>query len=210
MKYILPVLLAFALAGLSACGNDTPSIGKGMITGVLGQIGKERPKPPTAEQIRATATPEALAQIGKPVMLAQLPDIGLADILIFVQANAPYTTWASSDGVSFVFRHGVLTGTRGMGFDLMTADVEETLLGLARGSGQGVRVHRYLDGENQLQPVAFQCRYIRQSNGVISEFCYSLNYQFENQYVLNAQGQIVKSRQWIGPKRGYLVSERLS
>lgn len=209
MRYLL---LTALLLGLGACSDTTPSLGRSMITEGLAKAtsGQGRKKMPTAAEIRASATPKALAQIGRPVMLAELPGVGMADILIFVQQNGPHSTWASSDGVTFAFDRGLLTGTRGMGFDLMAADVEEPLDRVKAGGGEGTRVHRYLDGENQLVATAFYCRYARQDNGAIRENCKSRLHEFENQYWLTRDGSIAKSRQWIGPNRGYLVSERLS
>lgn len=205
MRYLL---LIGMLLGLGACSDANPSLGRSLITEGLAKAGRGQ-KMPTADEIRATATPQALAQIGRPVMLAELPGAGLADILIFVQQNGPHTTWASSDGVTFAFDRGLLTGTRGMGFDLMAADVAEPLARVMAGTGEGTRVHHYLDGENQLVATAFYCRYTRLETGAIREHCRSQRHEFENRYWLTPDRGIAKSRQWIGPNRGYLISERL-
>ncbi len=162
-------LIGILLLSLAACSSDKeqPSFGLQMIQigmAKIGGLGKEQ-YTPTAAEIKASATPEALAKIGKPVMLAELPGVGLADILIFVQQNGTYSTWASSDGVSFSFDRGLLVATRGMGRDLMSADVEEVLRGITNGAGSGVRVHRYLDGDDQLVMTSFYCYYNRLEGG---------------------------------------------
>ncbi len=194
------------LCGLIGC-SDEPQPG---LEAVKQAIGSRKQKLPTADEIRATATPKALAQIGRPVKLAELPALGLADILIYVQQNGAYATWASSDSVSFVFKDGLLTGTRGMGFDLMTVDLGYSSQAIRQGRGQTRRVYRHLNGEDQMVAQTVTCQYSRAQGGLVKENCSSEEISFENQYWVGKGGRITKSRQWISPERGYLISERLS
>ena len=211
LSRLRPVALCLTLTALLAgCGNDPAQ------TGLLGQfrqlaasrLGPSAP-PPSAAQIRANITPELRAQLGNPtLMIGTLENPPLASLLIGVQNNGTVTTFSTPDGVTFALERGVLVATRGLGFDLMSADAAQTRAALAAGGGSGaVRVHRYLDGENQTVIRSFVCDIARTAPGALRERCYGDGLQFDNSYRIGARGGIIASRQWIGPDRGHVVLE---
>lgn len=64
--------------------------------------------------------------------------------------NGDVQTWKLADGVSLSFLDAVLFSSRGLGADLMSADVSGTRAMLAGdGSARHIRLHSYLDGEYQ-------------------------------------------------------------
>jgi len=70
-----------------------------------------------------------------------------------------------------------------------------------------VRVHRYLDGEDALQIRSFICD-ITATNPA-REICQGQDTRFENEYQFDAGGRVIRSRQWVGPERQYLITEQL-
>lgn len=204
-------LLLAAFMSLASCGND-----RGDLTPVLANTARslvgfggapEEPQP-TPAQIRASLTPEALAQVPGPLIFVEFPDLGVASALAPIGENQGVTNWRSARQVSILLEDGFLRGTRGLGGDLMTTDIEEPLIAIRRGRGEGVRVHRYVNPEDLTVTRAFRCVYDRDS-GSVRERCYGNGIEFENRYVLGRGGQSVKSRQWIGPLLGYVEIERL-
>ncbi len=123
--------------------------------------------------------------------------------------NGDHVTWRAPDGSALVTRDGALTATFGLGYDLLSADVSDTLgLIRSRRAGSATRVHRYLDGENQVITRAFLCE-VEFPGGAgdfrrVRETCNGADITFENSYVLAADGRIVTSRQWVGPRIGVI------
>ena len=129
--------------------------------------------------------------------------------------NGPHVTWAAADESALVTRDGLLTATFGLGYDLLSADVSEArALIRSRRSGRATRVHRYLDGENQVVTRAFLCDLDTAGEGTeyrrIVEACQGADIAFENDYVLAADGRIVTSRQWVGPEIGRIRITRVA
>lgn len=193
---MMRVVLILALTLLAACARPTPD--------------------PRSQITRAQ-----LDAVTTPLLLAELPSLGTAAGVIPASANGDVTTWQTGDGVSLSFRSGVLTATRGLGQDLMSADVANTLAAL-RGAHQGyyTRFHSGLDGEHQTGFRAFQCRITRRAAERIAIFehvhavtrvdetCLSPGLEISNSYWLG-DGIMWKSKQWVSPFAGYLLTERL-
>ena len=209
MKLNAIITLLCVVGTLTGCGS-TPSplltSGKDLFQG----IGKRKAAPVTAATIRQNLTPEVLAQIKGPIILAEIPSRDAAAALILSGKNGQVQTFASQDGLSLSFRHGMLINTRGLGNDLMSADVEGPLKAVMSRTEapQVTRVHRYLDGENQTVTRSFICRYSRAASKV-TETCNSTNLQFENQYILNPAVKISSSKQWISPTIGYVTTQTI-
>ncbi len=208
-------LIALALAALvGACGNDTaqPGVGKAVVASLKGRLagGEEAPRP-SAAQLRAAITPEFRAQSGnKPLLIVTSRRVPVSSILTMFAENDGVRTYLSPDQISFSVRDGILVATRGLGDDLMSADVSDVLPRIRAGSGRAVRVHRYLDGENQLILASFVCDYGRGSGGVVEESCQGEDRSFVNRYNLGGGGQIVTSDQWVGVGQGSYRIEDLN
>lgn len=206
-RYTASILAALIL--LAGCGND-PQRGASLdqIGQIINQIGLPEPGP-TAAQIRSGLTPEVRAQFGNaPLKVGTIEKPQLASVLIGVGRNGRVATFTTPDGVSFAFDDGVLVGTRGLGSDLMTADIGPTRRALNAGSGAGViRIHRYLDGEDQIFVRSFVCDISTGSDGTLVEQCQGSALSFENRYQRRQGGVVIASRQWVSPDRGYLTVE---
>lgn len=204
---------AYAVFGLLAgCGNDPNRLSSlGQVQQIIADIG-EPSTGPTAAQIRTNLTPQALAQFGDaPIKIGTVETPLLSSILIGVGQNGAVSTFTTPDGVSFALNDGMLVATRGLGSDLMTADVADSRRAIKAGGGAGiVRIHRYLDGEEQIFVRSFVCDVTPDGQGGLRERCQGETQAFENVYRLDAQGKIASSRQWISPERGAVVLESVT
>ena len=157
---------------------------------------------PGADALRAALTPAAMAQIEGPVLLVQVPQRGAVAVMTRVASNRGVDTYMSGDSISISLRDGILIGTRGLGFDLMVADISAVAPAIAAGAGQGTRTHRYLDGEDQIRVVTYDCRYQRE-NDAVTEICDGGGLPFRNHYMG------MRTVQWVSPRNGALVIEWL-
>lgn len=158
-----------------------------------------------------------LAKIPGPLLQAEIESRDTFARLSFLADNGPYRTWASADNATITQRDGVLVATRALGNDLMSADVVQILRMLKDATvPEGVRVHRYLDGEGRLYTRVYQC-VITDRRAVpldilgdvvpmtrLSESCRGEGDQFENTYWRDRDGRIRATRQWVSPDIGYL------
>lgn len=199
------LILGAAVLALAACGNDTskPKVGASAMQRVMDRVKgrKQEPQPsPTADQLRAAVTPEFRAQSGNlPLLLASSTRLPVSSIMVMAGDNAGVRTYFAPDGISFSLRQGILVASRGLGTDLMRADVSQVLPRVQEGEGFAVRVHHYLDGENQTVARHFTCAYNTEGQEVV-ESCSGGETSFENRYFLNEDGEIAVSIQWVSPQ----------
>lgn len=195
----LAALMMLFLAG--GCDN------LGNRLGLTGKVAPVTPRPIGPERLRVS-----------------LPTTGARATLAPVARNHGTTVWQTLDGITLAFRQGVLTGTRGLGDDLMTSDVSNTLRMLRGAQGEGYYPHirSYLDGEMKTVFQSYQCRRAGQKRqpvrlggtthtvNRIEESCVSPDKSFTNIYWLDPKGAVIKSRQWVSPAVGYMETERVS
>ena len=198
-----------ALLVLSACGDTRNGTPLQLGLSQLKNIGKPTHQTLNAEQIRSRLTPELLATLPEGVIIATREQRKVSSVLLEGGRNGDTVTYLTPDRISMSLRDGMLVGTRGLGFDLMNADVEEPLDALSGGSKTGVvRLHRYLDGENATVLRSFICDYAR-SGSTVTETCYTPGITITNSYQLTPEGQIDRSRQWVGPEVGYVEIQQV-
>lgn len=118
----------FCLALLAGCGNDrapnplAAAVGAAAKTGMAKLKGKSDAAPanpaqaPSPQDLRAE-----LAKAGQPILLVSSKTLGQTGFLGVSDAKGGVLTWATPDGATFTQRDGVLIQTRGLGFDLMSA-----------------------------------------------------------------------------------------
>lgn len=159
------------------------------------------------DTFRVSLTPEVLAQIGGPIMIAQIPSRDAVAVLTRAGTNDGVDTFLTQDGIGISLRNGMVTATRGLGFDLITADLAEPLMALKGFRQSSVRIHRYLDGENQLIVRSFTCAYSVTGIRQVAETCTSSSDAFRNDYVLDKAGNISSSSQWVSPQIGSILTE---
>lgn len=197
------------LIGLSACGPKQTGL-PGLSELWQGATTVQSAPVVDADTLRASLTPDVLATVATRLLILEIPERDAVAVLSLAGTNQDVDTYLTADGVSISLRRGILVATRGFGFDLMTADVTETLAGLNDKSASAVRVHRYLDGANQIVQLRFVCAIAFRDKKTAVENCSSATRLFENSYTFNANGGMVASRQWVSPEIGSIEIEILN
>lgn len=172
--------------------------------------------------LRTTLTRDRLDRVTTPLMLAEVAELPAQATLAPWGDNRGVVTWRTADGVSLSFAEGVLTATRGLGFDLMSADTAGTRAALAgRSTGPYERFVSFLDGEGRTYFRTLVCTMSAPVPERIdniglavdtrrhAEHCRSTSDDVTNLYWTGPDGTMWRSRQWIGPDLGDLVTERL-
>lgn len=126
---------------------------RAIITDQFGQGGEPAP------DARQIITPELLAQSPDPILLIVQKNIDTAGVLVPVSRGADGTVqWRDLGGAGLLMRDGVLVGTRGIGFDLLTVDARELRRALAAGGARDVaRTERRLRGDNTVEVLDLIC-----------------------------------------------------
>ena len=162
---------------------------------------------------RGVPQPIAPASAHNGRMEVRLGDGAAQALLTSSGQNGTVTTWQSADRVSVSCDAGILVATRGLGEDLMSADVAGTRAFLqGHGAAEWSRLHSYLDGDYRTLWRGFRCtgrlapdRDSRLRQRI--EACYGPAGRFTNRYWQDARGVVVRSRQWVGPTLGYLDTD---
>ncbi len=197
----LAAAAAMMLLALAGCDRVKDTLG------VYDEVSQVAPRPVGPERLRVV-----------------LPQRGARATLAPVARRENVTVWQTLDGITLTFEDGVLTQTRGLGDDLMSADVSHRLAMLRGDTPDGYYPHirAYLDGENQTVFRSFQCRRTgsaRRPSGAeagarvlrrIEETCISPRRRFTNIYWLDSSGTVVKSRQWVSPVIEFLETARVA
>lgn len=154
------------------------------------------------------------------LLYAALPGAGAEALLTPVARNAGTVTWLTGDGVTLTTRNGLIVASRGLGDDLMSADVSGVFPALEDG-GPGRRIHYRLDGDNRTRATEFDCKVTGEGTERVeiagraveairvAESCRGGGESFVNRYWISAQGRIVQSEQWLTPGVGAVTTRRL-
>ena len=189
----------------------------GLILG-LGACSKQEAQDP-----RKILTRARIDAPGTPLLLADIEANDTVATSAKVARNKTVETWQTGDRVTLSLDQGLVTATRGLGEDLMSADNSGTKMMLAGQLGDEyyVKLHSYLDGEYQTAFRSFQCRRSgqrqetiviferRHSTTRIEERCVTLDHEVTNVYWRGADGFLWKTQQWLSPSVKYLVTEQL-
>ncbi|EAP77792.1 YjbF family lipoprotein [Roseovarius nubinhibens] len=206
--------------GLLAGCSNAPEAGK--TTGfVKGIFTKSSAQPRSAEEVSAEAA-AALQRTDARVILISLPSVEVTTVMQKLEQNGAYETYGTADRRSLTLRNGMLTASRSIGSDLMSADVTEALrLVSARRAGQAVRVYRHLDGENLTVATRMRCDIrtggtsqmaVGEINATVTkviESCTGEAQSFENIYQVDGAGRILASKQWLSAERGAISIQQL-
>ncbi|WP_236016374.1 YjbF family lipoprotein [Salipiger abyssi] len=211
-----------ALLGLGAavagCSNDPYFTNP--VTNIYSLMfsGDKAPSAVTQQQILQTLSATEL-----PVAFFNVDERNSQTLLIQIEENGPYKTFATVTRQSIVMNHGMITGTRGLGGDLMSTE-EEALLDTvrARRTGQVSYVQRFLTSEGVTETVTYRCGVepdkpvevamgrIRTNGQEMIAACESPDGPpFVDYYVVDAGGEILASRQWLGGLTGYVAMHML-
>ena len=206
-------LSSMALLGLlAACGpmNDNglgarAAVAAGAITGLSPEPAAQAPAFPTA----------ALAEGPGNVLMVTLLGRNAVAAMTRTGSNNGVDTWRTAKGMTLSFRDGILVASRGLGEDLMGADVDGVLAAILRGTGTAQRRHSFLDSEDQIQTRDLTCTFTTGAPEVITiatgavqaakvtEVCESQAMLFTNLYWLS-DTEIVQSRQVVSVSDGYI------
>lgn len=203
-------LAALALAG---CGNEANRENMSQVLkSSLPFAGKK-----SAPALQPLDIPQVLANTTAPLSLIVQKDLNNASVLVLqIEQNGPYRTYSTAGKQTVTFRQGLVTSTRGLGNDMMSSSVSESLaLIRARKPGKSKRTLRYLDSANNTIAFEFDCEVFvtgaeQIKQGVVSantteltENCVSNSRKFTNTYLVDSNGMILSSRQWVAPLQGY-------
>lgn len=214
--------LVLALAG---CGTDTAKtegtrIALDMVQGLKAKVAPKKSAVPASVPDPEKLAASAMASFKGPLILAQIEKPGLLTALGETGRNGPVRTFATPNEQTLVLRNGILTATRGLGDDLMSADTSAVAgLILRRQPGTAARTHRYLDGEGIERPLPMVCTVTtgpmksfdfagrHHDTRQVDEACQatSTTLSVNNSYWVTADGTVALSRQWIGPALGHVT-----
>jgi len=119
--------------------------------------------------------------------------------------------WTAGDGAQVALRNGIMISTRGFGMDLMSADVP-TVADLLDELPQHARVNTFLDGLDTPVRRNYDCEVAPvtdtkepQTAFHVQETCQSAAGRIKNEYWIDADRAVVKSKQWISSGVGYAI-----
>lgn len=214
------LLLLLAIIGLSACGSDNSQSGTATPIGVAASALKNslgrtsKPAPGGIGMTRAT-----LANIVTPVDLVTIETSGAQGVIAKIGTNRGVETWSSVDNKTLSMRDGVIIATRGLGADLMSADVPQLMQ--LRSGQPFTRRHVILSGEDKPITSSYFCHPVQ--NGPksivvversyptqhVTEQCNGPDGGFSNDYWFDVGGKLRRSRQFVSENVGFVVIEHL-
>lgn len=210
-----------ALALLAACGNDKNT--SNPVVSAVGQLAKASLAKSKGNKAGASATAKPvgraeLAAYGKPILRVQSKTLGQDGFLTVADVKGEVVTWTASAQATFSLRNGVLIQTRGLGADLMSADVPSVAQLKSAASYQ--RVYYFLGGDDQGTRRTYDCvasvvgretvEVVGKTHTVthVSEQCTRPLGKLTNDFWIEGS-TIRKSRQWASSLVGYLEFERV-
>lgn len=184
---------------------------------VLALAGCQRTDPAV---IRAQIALTDFSQAEEPLLVVDFESTGAVGIMAKAGVNGSVESWQSPDGVGISLDRGVLVRTAGTGRGILIADATATKAAL---SGQGGReyqkLYKTLTGDNQIAEQLFSCRMsgptveqitraaVTDTANHWQEACSSGSMSMVNDYWTHSGADVVKSRQWIDPVAGHVVTE---
>ena len=218
--------LAAGLLALSACGSTGGNAQDSALTSPFTKVVKVLVGvlKPTAAPVdpRKVLTRQAIDASPTPVLLAGLETRNAHATLSPIGENQGVTSWVTGDGIGLSFRQGVLISTRGLGQDLMAADIDSVIKAIQAGQGTAIRIHDYLDGEDQIVRRSFHCTIRTIGNETLNiyglsvltrhvvETCRNPDLNLENHYWLSNGNRVRQSLQWVSPDLKYVSTQQLS
>lgn len=213
---------AIMLTLVAACGNDRS--GPGPVAGMVGTMAKATVSRISAKRSGASQAPipvtrADLEKYEKPILRLVVPSRGLDGFLTISDTKGDVVTWTTTDRATFSFRDGVLIQTRGLGPDLMSAQVP-SVADLAADGGRHQRVYYFLGDDDQGTRRTYECaikvvgpetiEILQRSHSVtrVVEDCARTYGPIRNEYWIEGT-TIRKSRQWASARLGYVESERV-
>ncbi|MCT4555035.1 MAG: YjbF family lipoprotein [Pelagimonas sp.] len=210
-------LACATLAALTACGPRN--------TDVVDALNNLRATHKAQSQPPATLTQAQISQLlsasALPAQLFQSETRGQF-VMVDIQRNGPFQSYANSSRQIVAMRNGMITGTRGLGGDLMSTDHADLhRLITNRSTGQARYVQNLLTPEDVTEPLEYRCTVTRGgsqtvTSGVVKAHgiamtakCTGPAGHFTDHYVVSNSGRVLSARQWLGKDLGYLATQAL-
>ncbi|WP_102107548.1 YjbF family lipoprotein [Oceaniglobus roseus] len=206
----LRAIALFALAALAGCGTD----GSGVI-GAAAKVAVGSLRGADASVGKVTATDAALRNFGAPLVKVTQLKNGFEAVIGIVSERGDTVIWESADQKQITLRRGILVGTTGFAYDMTSAEEPD----IRKGSGEVVRDHYYLGGDELIYRARFFCNLaspgrqrivvtgVAIDTRLITETCEGRGLRFENRYWVEGDGTIRKSVQWASEATGALQIE---
>jgi len=210
---------------LAGCGNDPGATG-GEAFLAAGRV--------LTEQVRALrpgaagAPPVSRAAIGDfpdPLLHARIPGRGAEALLGVIAQSGETVTWATPDQITLTLKDGMVVATRGLGDDLMSAQVPDVAVLAAAGAGRALRRHFHIAGDEGRRREDFHCEIAllgpetievlerRHETLHLTETCADpatpATPAFVNEHWIEPGGLMRRSRQWIGAGIGRIELQRV-
>lgn len=207
---------------LASCGSEgqEPELTEQLVGALKTAVSQRQQR--GAPQAAAQVTRAQVEQSTVPLLRLTIGEDNSQATAAALAQNGDTETYLMGTGQAVYLRGGLLTGTRGLGYDLMSLDMPYRSINAAVGKGSYQRVHRYLNNENTLYKQSFTCSAQTVGSGTlnqldrsyavrhVTETCEGGDIRFQNTYDLDRKsGQVWRSRQWVGPTAGYGVIEQL-
>ena len=215
-------LICSALLGCSSENADTnsPIIFTQLKALFLGIHASERIDP------RKVITRTIIDQSSTPLILVDVLNSDQVATMEAFPGNTLFEVWLGADGSTVTTQNGLLVATRGMGHDLMGADlgaVKRALNASLQGSHskEYMRSFKYLVQDNQEKILSFTCTTVREDVETVVLFdkayetrriienCQNNNEHFQNAYWIETNGKMRKSIQWQGQNIDLILIEYL-
>lgn len=205
-------MVVLVLVGLlGACGSmGDVSTRRDLFLSGVDALDPRAPDPLTIAEVRAFI-PTALERVKGGLVLVEQPDNDRAEFFAAAGRNGSIVTYGSDSQTTIALDGPVMVATRGLGGDIMSADVGALPRLLeAREDGTYTRVIRYLDGDDRTTETRLDCdlRPMDARARDFIEYCGAATLEFRNLYQFEG-GRVVKSVQWHGPLNGYLSINHL-
>lgn len=216
---IRPLLTLSALSILAACSSGGTSPVVSVIKGVI--------LPTKAEDLPvtnagSTLTREKIEQFGLALIRGGIEGEDISNLLTGTAVNGQYVTYVSSFRQNITMLGGLVTGTRGLGGDLLAVRADQNdpvayLTPTAEWPTKSTRDYRFPSVGPAGITVSVNCNLTRAADTSVTivevtydvtpfaEFCSGDDVEFTNTYLAQRDtGQIWQSRQWVGEKVGYV------
>lgn len=222
---MIPRILA--VCGLVILGACSSSGGNNMpILSAIKEVilpSKEEGGPP---QARAPLTRARIEENGLALVRAQLDGEEISNILSAKSLNGLYVTYVSAFQQTIAMKGTLITATRGLGGDLLsvadgTSDPVASLTPPNDWPSSVSRSYRFPADGPEGRLISVDCKIVPGPEmqvtivevtydvTVMTENCTGDGETFTNAHLVDRVGQIWQTRQWVGPKLGYLNIEVL-
>ena len=208
------VIAALALGLLTACSNsDAPQLG---LVGEIGAGITQTIRTQTGRGPTETISRPAIEASGVETLLVEIQGWGRTTAMPLVAVNGAKKTYESADGIAITLEGDVLVATRGLGADMMGAEVGQ-IRSLIGQTGLSERTYEFLDGADRINVFKTPCAVTPVDPEEITflgrsyqtrktfELCQAAGgSRITNSYWHDAGGRIIQSEEYVAPGIGYL------